>query len=107
MRKKELQKYVMLDRQKNSGKRDKKESEWILSCLLIHVDERVFPKTLYNVIIVHLLSLLQWSLPDITKLSKNIPFSNRKKIYKKWKIWDGYLLLFFVFLQWNTIYSRL
>lgn len=59
MRKKELQKYVMLDRQKNSGKRDKKESEWILSCLLIHVDERVFPKTLYNVIIVHLLSLLQ------------------------------------------------
>lgn len=59
MRKKELQKYVMLDRQKNSGKIDKKESEWILSCLLIHVDERVFPKTLYNVIIVHLLSLLQ------------------------------------------------
>ena len=107
MRKKELQKYVMLDRQKNSGKRDKKESIRILSCLLIHVDERVFPKTLYNVIIVHLLSLLQWSLPDITKLSKNIPFSNRKKIYKKWKIWDGYLLLFFVFLQWNTIYSRL
>ncbi|RCN69014.1 hypothetical protein B1149_05950 [Enterococcus faecium] len=29
------------------------------SCLLIHVDERVFPKTLYKVIIVHLLSLLQ------------------------------------------------
>ena len=44
---------------KSSGKRDKKESIWILSCLLIHVDERVFPKTLYKVIIVHLLSLLQ------------------------------------------------
>ena len=59
MRKKELQKYVMLDRQKNSGKRDKKELLPILSSLFIHVDERVFPKTLYNVIIVHLLSLLQ------------------------------------------------
>ncbi len=39
----------------------------ILSSLFIHVDERVFPKTLYTMIIIHLLSIMQRSLPFVIK----------------------------------------